>query len=166
MADVKNVYPASTTLALTSANALASSSTFVAGAESAAYDNSVNLYLDVRVCGHLQVGTTPTTATQIQVWVAAENGDGSWPDVLDGTDSAETWTNAECRDAGARLGAVINVISTTSNISYPFEIGSVAALFGGFMPKKFVLFVAHNTVAALNASNPTIDVHPRYETVT
>lgn len=166
MADVKNVYPASTTLTVTNLASLASSSTWIAGWESSTYDNSSNLYPDVRVAMLVKVGTTPTTNTQIIVWVAAENGDGVWPDVLDGTESAETWTNAEMRDAGCRLGAVCNIVSTTSNLVYPIDIGSVAALFGGIMPKKFVLFLAHNTGANLNASGHVANVHPLYQTVT
>jgi hypothetical protein len=70
------------------------------------------------------------------------------------------------RDAGARLAAVCNIVSTSSNLVYPIEIGSVAALFGGFMPKKFVLFLAHNTGVNLNASGHVANVHPIYQTVT
>jgi hypothetical protein len=43
----------------------------------------------------------------------------------------------------------------------------VAALFGGVMPKKFVVYVAHSSVAALNATagNHVITITPTYETV-
>jgi hypothetical protein len=151
MATISNSYRASSDLTISLAS-LASSATWVAGRESSLYDNSSNLDIDARLAGKITVGTTPTTNTQICVWVAAEQKDAVWPDVLDGTDSAETWTNAEMRDASAKLAAVINVVSTTSDLAYPFECGSVAALFGGFMPKKFVVFVAHNCGAALNAT--------------
>lgn len=151
MATVSNTYRASSDLTI-GLGSLGSSSTWVAGRESTAYDNSSNNDLDARIAGKITVGTTPTANTQIIIWVVAELKDGTWPDVLDGTDSAETWTNVEMRDAVARVGAIINVVSTTSDLAYPFEIGSVAALFGGFMPKKFVLFVAHNCTAALHAT--------------
>lgn len=166
MATVNLSYRASSDLTISLAS-LASSATFVAGRESSLYDNSSNLDEDARLAGKITVGTTPTTATQIQVWVAAEQKDAVWPDVLDGTDSAETWTNAEMRDAGARLAAVINVVSTTSDLAYPFECGSVAALFGGFMPKKFVVFVTHNTGVNLNATggNHVISVMPVTRTI-
>ena len=160
MATVAQSYRASSDLTL-GLGSLASSATFVAGRESSLYDNSSNLDTDARLAGKITVGTTPTANTQIQVWVAAEQKDAVWPDVLDGTDSAETWTNAEMRDAGARLAAVINVVATTTDAIYPFEAGSIAALFGGFMPKKFVVFVTHNTVAALkSATAGTVSVMP------
>lgn len=151
MATIKNSYRASSDLTISLAS-LASSATWVAGRESTAYDNSTNLDVDVRLSGKITVGTTPTTNTQIIVWVVPEIKDSTWPDVMDGTDSAETWTNVEMRDAVARIAAVINVVSTTSDLAYPFDCGSVAALFGGILPAKFVVFVAHNTGVALNAT--------------
>lgn len=165
MATVLNSYRASANLTIT-LGGLASSSTFVAGRESTSYDNSSNLDPDARLAGQVTVGTTPTTGTQIQIWVAAELRDGVWPDVLDGTDSAETWTNAQMLISGARLAAVIDVISTTSNLAYPFESGSIAALFGGILPKKFVVFVTHNTGVNLNATdgNHVISVMPVTQT--
>ena len=151
MATVTNSYRASSDLTI-GLGSLGSSATWVAGRESTAYDNTSNLDIDGRLSGKITVGTTPTANTQILVWVVAEQKDAVWPDVLDGTDSAETWTNVEMRDASAKLAAVINVVATTSDIAYPFECGSVAALFGGFMPRKFVVFVAHNCTAALHAT--------------
>lgn len=166
MATVSKSYRASSDLTISLAS-LASSATWVAGRESSEYDNSSNLDIDARLAGKITVGTTPTTATQIIVWVVAEQKDATYPDVLDGTDSAETWTNVEMRDACARVAAVINVVSTTSDLAYPFECGSIAALFGGFMPKKFVVFVAHNTGVNLNATggNHVISVMGVKETV-
>lgn len=168
MADVKNVYPASSALTYTSLASLGTSPTWIAGAESSAYDNSSNLYPDVRIHGHIAVHATValTANTQIIVWIAAEDGDGAWPLVLDGTDSVETWANAEQRDAACRIAAVINIVATTAGIVYNFEVGSVAALFGGFMPKKFVLFIAHNTGQSFAASGSAVNVHPIYQTVT
>ena len=167
MADIKNVYPASSDLTITLAS-LATSSTLVAGRESTLYDNSTNLYLDVRLSGIITVGTTPTANKQIQLWVMAESKDGTWPDVFDGTDSDETWTKVEIRDAAAKLAHVINVVATTSDVGYYFDAGSVAALFGGVLPRKFVVWVTHETVAALNATggNHRISVSPNYNTAT
>lgn len=166
MATRKNSYRASADLTISLAS-LATSATWVAGRESTAYDNTTNLDIDARLAGKITVGTTPTTNTQIIVWVAAESKDAVWPDVLDGTDSAETWTNVEMRDASARVAAIINVVSTTSDLAYPFECGSIAALFGGFMPRKFVVFVAHNTGVNLNATggNHVISVMGLQETI-
>lgn len=165
MADRKLSYVASSALAVTSIASLASSSTLTAGAETGAYDNSTNLYTDIRVAGEIKVGTTPTANTQIEIWIVPEIRDGVYPDVFDGTDSAETVTNRECLKAVGRLGAVIDVVSTTSNVAYPFTTESMVQLFG-FVPRKFITFVVHNCVAALNASGHTVSVQPIYETVT
>lgn len=148
-------YRASANLTFTSLASLASSSTLTAGAESTAYDNSSNLDRDYRFAGEIKVGTTPTANTQIEIWVVPEIRDGVWPDVFDGTDSAETVTNREVLKAVGRLAAVIDVVATTSNVVYPFTTDSMCQLFG-FPPRKCVVFVVHNTVAALNSSGHTV----------
>lgn len=158
-------YRASTDLTFTSLASLASSSTFVAGAESTLYDNSSNLDFDVKLAGAVRVGTSPDANSQIQVWVVAEQKDAVWPDVFDGTDSAETVTNAQVLEGCGVLAKIINVVATTSNVSYHFEVGSVAALFGGIMPRKFVVFVTHNCTAALHATQTfPISVMPQGRT--
>lgn len=165
MADVKNAYPASADLTFTSLASLATSSTFLAGAESALYDNTSSLYRDVRLSGKIVVGTSPTTSTEIRVYVVAEQKDGTWPDVIDGSDSAKTWTSAGIRDAAAVLAIAIRVDATTSDREYAFDAGSVAALFGGVLPRKFVVFVAHNTAVNLKSSGSVVSVSPVYETI-
>jgi hypothetical protein len=79
-------------------------------------------------------------------------GDDGWPDVFDGTDSAETVTSAGAASGYLKLGAVMNVDATTSDVAYAFGPFSVASLFGGVCPRKFVIFVTHNTGVALNAT--------------
>lgn len=142
-------YSANTAITMDLAN-LASSSTFVAGRECSEVDNTTNKYVDVTVSGKISVGTTPTANTQINVYVwGADTSLGTTAlDVLDGTDSAETLTNTGIL-ANLRLGAVLTVLATTSDIAYLVLPFSVAALFGGVMPKFWGLFVAHNTGANL-----------------
>lgn len=147
-------------------SSLASSATFVAGRESTAVDNSTTLALDYLLDGKITVGTTPTANKEIRVYLVGVKGDASWPDVFDGTDSAETVTNTGILDSVCKLAAVI-VPATTSDVAYPFGPISVASLFGGTLPLKFVVFVAHSTVAALHATagNHVINARPVYETV-
>lgn len=165
MSDVKIEYGTSSALTITLAS-LASSSTLVAGRESTAIDNTTNKYLDYLLSGKITVGTSPTTAKEIRVYVAALMEDSTWPDVFDGTDSDETITNAQIRDSACKLAAVIGTVAT-SDVSYPFAPVSVSSLFGGSLPKKFVVFVTHNTGVNLNATggNHAIYVTPVYETV-
>jgi hypothetical protein len=167
VADVKLAYGASVEITVTLAS-LATSSTLVAGRESTAIDNTSNKYLDYLVSGKVTTGTTPTVAKSIYVFVyASMNDTPAYPDVFDGTDSAETVTSAEVRNAGLVLGAIMQV-TATSNVSYFVRPFSIANCFGGVLPKFWGLFVVHDTVAALHAtsSNHAFYATPVYQTVT
>jgi hypothetical protein len=141
--------PAAATITLAS---LASSATWVAGRESTAIDNTGNLHLDYLLDGQVTVGTGPSASTEIRVYVVGLQGDDGWPDVFDGTDSDETVTSAGVGNGYLKLAAVMNCDSTTSDRAYAFGPVSVASLFGGVCPRKFVVFVTHNTGVALNAT--------------
>lgn len=131
---------------------LATSSTFVAGRESDVVDNTTNKYLDALLSGKVTVGTTPTVNTQILVYVFGLVDDTEYPDVMDGTDSAETLTSVGVGQGFLKLAATLAVDSTTSDRTYPFGPISVAALFGGILPKKWGCFVTHNSGVNLNAT--------------
>lgn len=145
--------PASLTNAIAS---LATSSTFVAGYESAVFDNSSTLYDDVLLSCKVRVGTTPTVNTQIVVYVVAPidptSGSEVWPDVFDGTTGAETLTSFGVGAGFLKRAIVMYVDSTTSDRDYFGGPVSVAALFWGTVPKKFVLFTTHNTGVNLNST--------------
>lgn len=156
MATVTPNYAADAQLTITLAS-LASSSTFVAGREATAIDNSANKYDDALLSGKITVGTTPTVNTQILVYVFAPIEDTpTYPpvgtSVFSGTDGAVTLSTVG-RGAGVlKLAASILVDSTTSDVTYPFGQVSIAQLFGGIMPKTWSVFVTHNTGVALNAT--------------
>lgn len=166
MADVKIAYgtPADATITLAS---LASDTNLLTGRESTAIDNTSTLALDYLVSGKITVGTTPTTARQIEVWVVGRWDATNWPDVFDGTDSAETIASAEIKTTITRLVASIPTVAT-SDRTYPFGPVSIASLFGGIVPQAFVFFVTHNTAVNLNStgSNHQIRVQPITQTVT
>src|SRR5262245_54425580 len=109
MADRKQAtYPSSSALTIT-LTSLATSSTLVAGRESTEVDNSSNKYLDAGISGRVTVGTTPTAATRIEIWIFPKMSDSAYPDVFDGTDSAETLTSRAAAVAAGRLLAVLDV---------------------------------------------------------
>jgi len=165
MASIKIAYGSSSALTVTLAS-LATSSTFLAGRESTVIDNTSNLYLDYLLSGKITTGTSPTDAKEIRVYVYALMEDSTYPDVFDGTDSDETVTSTQIRDSALKLAAVI-ATNNTSDRTYPFSPISVAALFGGTLPKKFGVFVTHNTAVNLNstAGNHAIYITPVYQTV-
>ena len=165
MADVKIYYvsPSDATITLAS---LASDTNLLAGRESNAIDNSSNLYLDYLISGKVTTGTSPTTARSIEVWAVGSWDGTNWPDVFDGTDSAETITSANHKASICRFVASMST-DATSDRTYHFGPVSMASVFGGTLPPKFVLFVVHNTAVNLNATagNHQIRIQPVYETV-
>lgn len=164
--DIKVAYAASSNLTITLAS-LGTSATWVAGRESTEVDNTTNKYRDYRLSGKITVGTTPTVNTEIRVYVVGCLDDSTYPDVFDGADSAETITSVGVGSGFLKLGAVIQVDATTSDRTYPFDVGSVAALFNFALPKKFVVFVTHNTGVNLNStgSNHQVTVTGEYQNV-
>lgn len=165
MADVKIAYGSSSALTITLAS-LASDASLLAGRESDAVDNTSNKYLDYLLAGKVTMGTSPTTAKKIEVWVIGLTEDSTYPDVFDGTDSNETPTSRDILAACGRCVAVMQ-IDATSNRTYWFAPVSVANAFGGALPKKFSVFVVHDGVAALHAtgSNHALHITPVYNTV-
>jgi hypothetical protein len=165
MADILLAYPAATDATITIAS-LASDTNLLAGAESNSISNLTNKYLDYLISGKIRTGTSPTTARSIQVWAVASWDGTNWPDVFDGTASAETITSANHKNAICRLVAEM-ATDATSDRDYYFFGGSIRDLFGGTCPPGFVLFVTHNTAANLNstAGNHQIRIQGVYETV-
>ena len=153
MATVTANYAADAQLTISLAS-LGSSSTFVAGQESTVVDNSTNKYVDALLSGKVTVGTSPTASTQILVYVFSPiNDTPTYPDVMDGSDSAETLTSAGVGRGFLKLAAVLDVDSTTSDRTYAFGQVSVAQLFGGVLPQRWSVFVTHNTGVNLNATS-------------
>jgi hypothetical protein len=129
---------------------LGSSSGFTAGYEWFWITNTTELALDYFVDLVIRVGTTPTVNTEIRVYLVASYDGSTYPDVFDGTPSAETVTSAGVRDSFCKLAGVGVVDATTSDRDYPIQF-NVSSFFP-MMPKAIGVFVAHNTVAALNGT--------------
>ena len=131
---------------------LASSATFIAGRESTAVDNSSNRNIDSEITAKSTTGTTPTVDKEIRLYgYQALNADTpTYPDTVTGTDAALSLTSTYTLDGGFVLfGATSN--SATSNIGYPIRCLSTAQAWGK-EPKRWGLYLAHSTVAALHAT--------------
>lgn len=157
--DVKIAYAASSNLTVTGIDGVASSSTHVSGGETNEVDNTTNLYLDYLVSGKITVESAGLSAGEIRVWVVPRTDDSTYPGGFDGTAGAETTPldDANGTMAGAVLAKVIQTDTTASQVYYvaPF---SVAALFGGVCPAKFVIFVTQSTGTTLETSGNQITV--------
>lgn len=161
--DIKLRYGAAADVTLTAAS-LATSSAKTTGQESTLVDNTTDLYDDFLVSGKITTGTSPTTAKTIELWCIPSWDGTTWPDVFDGTDSAETITNAEVK-VGLLRALVWSVgTNATSNVTYHFAGVSLAAMFGGVVPPKFSFFLTHDTAVNLNstAGNHQIRIQPVY----
>lgn len=160
----KPVYVAGSTAYTISPENVATSSTFTGGVESGSVSNISNLDLDYLVSGLWTAGTTPTANTSVQAWAVPPLSDDlsatvTWPDVFDGTASAETVTSAGVLTTLGQVVGGMNVDSATSNRAYYSVPTSLAQRFGWVLPPRHVLFVAHNS--GVN-SNTTTANHAWY----
>lgn len=168
MASVKLAYAASSNLTVTNLHSLASSQTWVGGWESGLIDNTSDLYEDYRVTAKLTVASSNNQAGELRLYLVGMLDDSTWPDVFDGTESTESVTDTEMRDAICRLGAVSQVDTGTGDVYY-LDCPSVATVFNGNLPKKFVIFITINstttTTAGLAASGNQVTVVGSYHTI-
>ena len=131
---------------------LATSSTLVAGREGTAIDNGTDDAIDALVGGFITTGTTPT-AGQIEIWVYGTYDGTSFSGGATGSDAALTPQTKTL----LRLLTVVPT-SATSNQKYTWGPFSVAAAFGGTMPRKWGIFVTHNTAVNLNSTGSNHEV--------
>lgn len=137
-------------------SSLPTSSTLLTGRESNQIDNTTTMYSDAIVnvkgiVGH--ASTAPVVGQYIGIWVWGSDTSlvTSPIDALDGADSAETLSHAGVLNS-LRFGAASMVTVATAALTHWVQPFSVAALFGGVMPKFWGLYVAHNHAGALAAA--------------
>jgi hypothetical protein len=128
---------------------LASDANLLAGRQGTAIDQiGTDDALDALVGGLVTLGTSPTTAKQIEFWAYGSfDGGTTYNDAITGTDGNVTLINKN----SLRLLCVIPTLAT-SNQAYRWGPYSIAQAFGGFVPSKWGIFVVHNTGVALNST--------------
>lgn len=140
---------AQTVFSSTALDGLASSGSLVGGYES---NVITNIYDDVLLSGRFKVNNTAPSAGVIYVYVGSLLNDTEYPDVFDGTASAETVTSTDIRNSILVLAHSI-ITDTTANRVYEFRRRSVAALFDGVMPPKWFVFISQATGQNLNETS-------------
>jgi hypothetical protein len=139
------------TLTITGVASLASDTNRLAGIETSVIDNTTDGFEDFIFSGKFKVASSGLTdKRQIEVWAVAWDGSG-WPDVFDGTNSAETITSLDIKNAIC-FPIVTMATNNTGDRVYHFSGRSARAAFLGGLPSKFVLFVVHDTNAAFSAT--------------
>jgi hypothetical protein len=130
---------------------LATDSTLLAGVEGTAIDNVTEDAIDAILGGFFTTGTSPTVNKQIEVWVYGSYDGTTFSGDMTGTATTGGSTKTPSAKSTMKLAAVITV-DATSNKKYSWCSGSVAALFGGVLPRKWGVYVVQNTGAALNST--------------
>jgi hypothetical protein len=163
MADAKLQYVASSALTVTNLHSLASSQDWTAGWTSASINNTTNEYLDYLISGTFTTNASNRQAGSIYVYIiAALNDTPLWPATASGTigtEGALSFTDTEERDSLCRVLTSITVDNTASAI-YTFPPTGISALFGGWVPPYFAIYVGQNasttTTAGLASSGSAI----------
>lgn len=169
--DLKAKYAASASFTFTSANSLAGSATFVAGAMSAPIDVGTNLWLDMIVAGLITWSSTaPASGASTYFLEARVYGsindtptypkDGSGNDM--GSNAALTFASADDKNNATSLINTVALAATASKV-YTLKPRGIAQLFGGPLPSRVGLFVTHGVTTAsstINASGNTWSYTP------
>ncbi len=135
---------------------VASDTNLLTGVESSVIDNTSDGFTDILVSGKWTSGTGPTDDRQVEIWAVGWDG-AAFPDVFDGTTSAETITSLEIKNAICKPVKII-ATNSTSDRTYPFSGESLAEAFRGAIPSKVVLFVTHNTGVNSNATSGNFEL--------
>lgn len=151
-------YATPDTPACTSFNSLASSTTTGAASAAAVTVSTTNNVVDYMLSVKATVGSfTPSSSTNLIIYVVGSDdgtnwaGGGATAEVFDGTDKAITLS---ATSNNMKFAGTINC--HTASIAYNSEPISVAALFGGVLPKKFQVVIQNQTGAALAASGHAV----------
>lgn len=164
MATIKPVYGTVTRLSTLETNiaaSLASSLDLVAGTCSEIIDLTATPVLDVVIQGSVRVGTTPIAGRTVALYVIPEATDAPlWPTSVT-TGANTTFASTDSRANACAFASMAFVPVATSNVDYNFKPISVASLFMGVVPKRFVVFFVHNTNVVMNttASNHRIEYY-------
>jgi len=156
--DIRQQYRTSTAVDVTNLHSQPASTDFLTGWTSPTIDNSSNLDLDILVSGSFTLASSGLAAGEIRVYLlpVRDNVSGdTWPDVYttgtEGTQSA----SAVVRDTEILDSAFYLLWSTVTDTGasdvYPMPQTSVLARIG-FVPRKFLLFVAQSTTQNLASS--------------
>lgn len=140
-------YGASTAMTIT-LTSLASSSTLLAGRESTAVDNTGTLAIDYLVGGKTTTAAAAATplAGQIEYWAYGSYDGTTYSGGATGSDAGLTFASEK---TNLRL-LYIQPTDTTAAHVYEWGPYSIAQAFGGVVPKKWGIYITHNTSAALH----------------
>lgn len=167
-ANINQPLAASANFTITLAS-LATDTNLLAGREGTVYDRSASSlwYPDDLFGAQITCGTTPTANTKIEVWLHGSINDTPlYVSPLTGSDAGATMASIGTKQSALYLVGILSVDSATSDRKYNVRPTSVAAIFGGIIPKLWGPWVVHNTAVNLNATagNHIVSHVPGYYT--
>ena len=150
MTTLNIVYGSWTSITCTTTS-LATSSTLLAGRQSAVVDNTTTLADDYLIGGTVASGSGTLTAnTSIEIWLSGLADGTSYTAGLGGGDAAATLTSNGVKYLMPLAASITQV--GTSTVTYNVGPISVANCFGGVCPSKFCFWIVHNTGQNLGAT--------------
>jgi hypothetical protein len=167
MANIKLAYANAAAIAISLAPGgvgLAPSATV--GRESAAVNNSVNLYVDAMVYLAVKLAAgTPGPGAALEVYLAMSHDGANFTDNATGADASLTMRAPSNLVVPSPIGTIWTPASGA--LTWKGFIPSVAAAFGGFLPPYWSIVLVNNTGIALDAteSNHTKQYVGVYATV-
>lgn len=163
--DLKAKFGTQGTLTFTSLNSLAGSSTLVAGASSAAVDNTANVALDYLVSAKITWSSTAPAAGSYVLDMHIYGNLNDAPDYpKDGSgndingDAAKTFAQAGDKYNSTAFWSELALYATASKV-YTQTPKGIAYLFGGMLPKYWGMWATHGVTTAsstLGASGNTV----------
>ncbi len=158
---LKPSYGSSVPFTTTNLQSLASSSTGVAGWQSAVVDNTANLSMDELVTWVFKTGTSPTVNSVIECWLYEIMDDTpTYPDTINGSEGTVTFTSRNVLLSGAfKFANQVTVDATTNRLYYnSFRLSQA---FGLSIPKKWgAIAINFNSGAALFSSGNVVTRTP------
>lgn len=146
------------TLACTSFNSLASSTTTGMAESAARTTDTTKNVVDTQVRVTVTVGAiTPSASTVINIYAYGSIDGATWPggasgaEVIDGTDKALTVSSL-----GNGLRFLGQLLAHTASIAHTSEPFSIASAFGGVVPQKWGVVIQNQTAVALAASGNSV----------
>lgn len=153
MASIKQAFGTSTSVTVTLASLADSAS---AGRESTMIDNATDLFLDVLIAAKFKTQNSGSISDPkcVYVWAYGSADDGTtYGDTVTGSDAAVTLNGPP---NNLRLVGVVNVAAI--NTTYKGGPWSLAAAFGGRVPKKWGIVVQNDCGTALSSTEGDHDV--------
>lgn len=160
--DVTIEYSAHEALTQTNLDGLASDTNHLAGWGSATIDNTSTKSVDHKIMINTRRESSGLSAGEVRAFLVEQLNDSAYPAIFSsgtaGTEGALTFGDTEQRDAVARFAGKA-VTDTGASEDDVITIPSVAAVFDGNMPARYILVITQSTGTTLETTGDLNQVY-------